>query len=74
MGKPEKNEAAARLYTYEVIATPDTSSEESETPAPQGNCAWCGDPPDVYGSHGICAFHAAQMSEQSHRRRSRGRS
>jgi hypothetical protein len=29
------------------------------------NCAWCGDPPDENGSHGICDEHAAQLVAQS---------
>jgi hypothetical protein len=33
-----------------------------------GNCAWCGDPPDEYGSHGICETHAAAMIAQSRAR------
>ena len=37
----------------------------------QRHCAWCGDPPDEYGSHGICAFHAEQMAQQVQVRRSR---
>ncbi len=28
---------------------------------PGNHCAWCGDPPDVYGSHTICALHAAHV-------------
>lgn len=39
------------------------------------HCAWCGDPPDENGSHGICDFHAKQMVAQAQaRRRSRGQS
>lgn len=25
------------------------------------HCAWCGDPPDEHGSHGICPEHAAEQ-------------
>ena len=42
---------------------------EEET---SSNCAWCGDPPNEYGSHGICSYHAEQMIEQA-RTRKRGR-
>lgn len=33
------------------------------------HCAWCGDPPDAYGSHGICIGHAQQLIEQARARR-----
>lgn len=33
------------------------------------NCAWCGDPGDEYGSHGICAFHAQQVRAQHQQRK-----
>jgi hypothetical protein len=44
-------------------------SDPSEEAAPASNCAWCGDPPNEYGSHGICPYHAAWVLEQSRRRR-----
>jgi hypothetical protein len=46
--------------------------KSEEEAVSQRNCAWCGDPPDQYGSHGICAFHADQMLQQVQSRR-RGR-
>ncbi|MDQ2905445.1 MAG: hypothetical protein M3Y81_18105 [Chloroflexota bacterium] len=36
-----------------------TISSGSEHPG--GHCAWCGDPPDRYGSHTICTVHAASV-------------
>lgn len=60
----------------EVVLVPDVVEESEavlpEEEVPQNNCAWCGDPPDEYGSHGICAFHAEQLLQQSQSRR-RGR-
>lgn len=35
------------------------------------HCAWCGDPPDEHGSHGICPEHAAQIAAQAQARRER---
>lgn len=34
-----------------------------------GNCAWCGDPGDENGSHGICPTHLADMMAQLDARR-----
>jgi hypothetical protein len=33
------------------------------------NCAWCGDPGDENGSHGICPTHLADMMAQLETRR-----
>jgi len=33
------------------------------------NCAWCGDGPDEFGSHGICETHKKAMLLQSAARR-----
>lgn len=72
-----KPETKIVLYDYEVIEDPDDESttipDESDPDASTtsgAHCAWCGDPPDRFGSHGICASHAEQMLAS--RRRSRG--
>jgi len=44
--------------------------EEVEETEPS-NCAWCGDPPNESGSHGICPFHAGQLLAQSAARHAR---
>ena len=72
-----KHETELVLYSYEVEEEPGESPTEEDDPdasTTSGNhCAWCGDPPDRHGSHGICATHQAQMLEQAAtRRRSRG--
>lgn len=75
----KKHETSVTLYSYEVVeddsASPSTDENDPDASTTSGNhCAWCGDPPDKYGSHGICAMHQAQMLEQAAaRRRSRGR-
>lgn len=75
-----KHETAVTVYTYEVVeddsASPSTDENDPAASTTSGNhCAWCGDPPDKYGSHGICAMHQAQVLTQlAERRRSRGRS
>ena len=45
---------------------PDESTTTEETPAADTgyHCAWCGDPPDANGSHGICPAHAADLHRQ----------
>lgn len=35
------------------------------------NCAWCFDPPDEYGSHGICEEHARQLLAKRRARKER---
>ncbi len=75
----KRHETEIVLYSYEVAEDTPISSLSTEydpdASTTSGNhCAWCGDPPDRYGSHGICAFHQAQMLEQAAaRRRKRGR-
>ncbi|HEU5377549.1 MAG TPA: hypothetical protein VFV38_19170 [Ktedonobacteraceae bacterium] len=76
----KKHETSVTLYSYEVVEDDTISSPAAENNDPDASttsgahCAWCGDPPDRYGSHGICAYHQAQMLEQAAaRRRSRGR-
>lgn len=54
------------LYHYET--TDELANGETITTTGQ-HCAWCGDPPDEHGSHGICAFHSAQIAEQAAARR-----
>lgn len=70
--KPE--ETTISIYSYEVVDDETTDDTNSDTITTSGaHCAWCGDPPDEYGSHGICAFHAEQMlAQMATRRRSRG--
>jgi hypothetical protein len=75
----KKHETSVTLYSYEVVedtsesAPPDEHDPDASTTS-GAHCAWCGDPPDKHGSHGICAMHQEQMLEQSAaRRRSRGR-
>jgi hypothetical protein len=54
-------------FTIAIEHGPDESTTSG------AHCAWCGDPPDRHGSHGICTFHAAQLVKQAAaRRRSRG--
>jgi hypothetical protein len=36
-------------------------------------CAWCRDPGDANGSHGICAKHAAELQARSKVRQERKR-
>jgi len=74
-----KHETSVIAYSYEVVEdsiesiTPDENDPDASTTSGK-HCAWCGDPPDRHGSHGICLTHQAQMLEQaSMRRRSRGR-
>jgi hypothetical protein len=43
--------------------------ETEQQPGPYAHCAWCGDPPDAFGSHGICADHAAELIEAARVRR-----
>jgi hypothetical protein len=64
-----KKEAVAVL-TYDAQADED-ALDSSEEEATSSNCAWCGDPPNEYGSHGICSYHAAKIIEQA-RSRKRG--
>lgn len=74
--KPE--EKTISIYSYEVVddETISTTADDTDPDASTtsgAHCAWCGDPPDDYGSHGICAFHAEQMlAQMATRRRSRG--
>ena len=79
-GKKHETELA---ISYEVVEdstvenpAPDEQDPDASTTS-GAHCAWCGDPPDRNGSHGICAFHKAQMLATSaarvERRRSRGR-
>lgn len=51
----------------------DESGDTMPTPwaALSNHCAWCGDPPDSTGSHTICDYHAAQITQQSAERRAR---
>jgi len=72
-------ETATIAYTYEVveesIEIPTSDENDPDASTTSGNhCAWCGDPPDKNGSHGICARHAAEQAERvAAGRRSRGR-
>lgn len=43
-----------------VEEEPSTQSEEATTTTGK-HCAWCGDPGDEFGSHGICTGHAEQL-------------
>jgi hypothetical protein len=68
------------VISYEVVedtsesTTPPDEHDPDASTTSGNHCAWCGNPPDRHGSHGICAFHQAQMLEQAaERRRSRGR-
>ncbi|MGH2478096.1 MAG: hypothetical protein ACRDHW_00355 [Ktedonobacteraceae bacterium] len=73
-GKKHEPESIT-LYHYDVIEISDglIDGETETTDGTGAHCAWCGDPPDAYGSHSICALHAAQLIEQAAaRRRSRG--
>lgn len=74
-----KHKSEIVLYSYEADeeaggnTIPDEDNTASTTSG--AHCAWCGDPSDEFGSHGICAFHQTQMLEQAaERRRSRGQS
>lgn len=75
----KKHETEGVLYSYEVVeddttAAPIDENDPDASTTSGNHCAWCGDPPDLHGSHGICAFHQAQMVERSAgRRRKRGR-
>ncbi len=75
----KREETTVTVYSYEVVeddtvSAPATDTDPDASTTSGNHCAWCGDPPDRFGSHGICAFHQAQMLEQSAaRRRSRGR-
>jgi hypothetical protein len=64
--KKSEESAVAVEETSEDFETAD--DEATEKPR---NCAWCGDDPDEYGSHGICDFHASQLIEQAAQRRAR---
>ena len=67
MSKRRKQEAVT-ICLYKVKDRTDETMVESETTS--GNhCAWCGDPPDRFGSHGICVFHAQQLVDQAAARR-----
>jgi hypothetical protein len=37
------------------------------------HCSWCGDPPDQFGSHGICSKHAVEVLQQHRERRAAAR-
>jgi hypothetical protein len=52
-----------------LFSTEEGEEGDVEDEVVSSNCAWCGDPPDQYGSHGICTYHAEQMVEQAHSRR-----
>ncbi len=62
----KKHETSLTLYSYEVVEETsentilDENDPDTSTTA-GAHCAWCGDPPDQHGSHGICAMHQAQM-------------
>ena len=64
------------LYHYEISEAENgdelTDGETIETTDDTGrHCAWCGDPPDRFGSHGICSVHSAEIAEQAAARRER---
>jgi hypothetical protein len=66
----KKHETEAVLYSYEVVEDPTINPIPAEndpdaTTTSGNHCAWCGDPPDRNGSHGICASHRAQMEAVS---------
>ncbi len=70
-GIGKKHETEIILYSYEVEETSENtiSDESDESITGDRHCAWCGNPPDENGSHGICTFHEEQMLEQSRARR-----
>lgn len=69
----KREETTVTLYHFEVVEDDLTSSlTDPDANAVSGNhCAWCGDSPDAWGSHSICAYHQAQMLEQAAARRQR---
>lgn len=75
----KREETTITLYSYEVVedstVSPTTAESDPDASTTSGpHCAWCGDPPDKNGSHGICLRHAAEIAAKSaERRRSRGR-
>lgn len=73
-GKKHEPETVT-LYHYEIAETSDELTDAATEPPEDSSahCAWCGDPPDAYGSHSICAFHSAQIAAQSAARRERRR-
>ena len=73
------HETSATLYSYEVVEdttiNPIPAENDPDASTTSGNhCAWCGDPPDKNGSHGMCVRHQQEMlAVSAARRRSRGR-
>jgi len=52
------------LFKHPETITPDLVADDDDEMIPEetgAHCAWCGDPPDAYGSHSICAAHAEQQ-------------
>jgi hypothetical protein len=43
-----------------VIVSEETETTEEGGPGSNGHCAWCGDPGDEFGSHGMCDMHREQ--------------
>ena len=72
MSKPREATGAVSVYVFEVETDVQTTTAEVESlEARGGHCAWCGEDPDEFGSHGICTSHAQQLIEQAATRRSR---
>jgi hypothetical protein len=68
MSKRREQEAVCIYKINEGIE--EALVESKATSTVRGNhCAWCGDPPDIFGSHGICVSHAEQLIEQAAARR-----
>lgn len=58
------------LFKAPETIVPELVQSEEEAPASTGShCSWCGDEPDEYGSHSICAMHTALLFAQSTERK-----
>ncbi len=74
-GNKREPETSVILYHYDEIATTTDELADGETTDgsddTSSHCAWCGDPPDAYGSHSICRVHSAEIAAQAAARRER---
>lgn len=72
-GRKHKPDESITLYHFEAESSDElTDGQTTKTTANTGrHCAWCGDPPDVHGSHGICGPHSAQVAAEAAARRER---
>ena len=70
-GALQTNSTSTQSGSISSSANPVVALIATDQASRQGHCAWCGNPPDAYGSHGICADHAKQLMEQARVRRDR---